>query len=103
MNFSLPIAKVGDYVEVLAYYNVNHVEVKSVRTGMSGTIEWEDLLPVPYDGRCGCLNAGCRCVYETWQAFSTRRSLSGLQNSRQTPVYGGQDIIGMNGIDFDFP
>lgn len=105
-NLSLPIAKVGDYVEVLAHYNVKYVEVKSVRTGVSGTIEWEDLLPVPYDGRCGCLDGGCRCVYETWQAYSARRPLPGLQNSRQIPVYGGVDMNGMNGMNgiyFDFP
>ncbi|QSZ33888.1 hypothetical protein DSL72_005462 [Monilinia vaccinii-corymbosi] len=90
------LAKVGDYVEVLAYYNANQVEVKSVRTGVIGLIEWEDLLPVPYDGKCGCLNGGCRCVYETWQAYSARRPLPAPQSSRQIPVYCKQDTKGMD-------
>ncbi|APA05672.1 predicted protein [Sclerotinia sclerotiorum 1980 UF-70] len=85
---SLPLAKVGDYVEVLAHHNVNQVEVKSIRTGMTGTIDWEDLLPVPYDEKCGCLNGGCRCIYESLQAYSARRPL------RSMPVYGSQDMSG---------
>ncbi|KAF7872413.1 hypothetical protein EAF04_003334 [Stromatinia cepivora] len=83
------LAKVGDYVEVLAHYNVNQVEVKSIRTGMTGTIDWEDLLPVPYDGKCGCLNGGCRCIYESWQPYSARHPL------RSMPIYGSQDMSGM--------
>lgn len=92
--FCSPLAKVGDYVEILAYYNFSQVEVKNLRTSMAGTIDWEDLLPVPYDGKCGCLGVGCRCIYETWQAYSARRP------PRLMPVYGGQDTSGLYGMDF---
>ncbi|CAD6443642.1 d6493974-10b0-4b42-89f9-26135a502656 [Sclerotinia trifoliorum] len=91
---SLPLAKVGDFVEVLAHQNINQVEVESIRTGMTGTIDWEDLLPVPYDGKCGCLSGGCRCIYENWQAYSARHPL------RSVPVYGSQD---MSGLDVTMP
>ncbi|KAF7956696.1 hypothetical protein EAE96_004027 [Botrytis aclada] len=87
--FCSPLAKVGDYVEILANYNVSQVEVKNLRTSMSGTIDWEDLLPVPYDGKCGCLGGECRCIYETWQVYSARRP------PRLMPVYGGQDMSGI--------
>ncbi|KAF5874483.1 uncharacterized protein Bfra_004493 [Botrytis fragariae] len=92
--FSSPLAQVGDFVEILAYYNFSQVEVKNLRTSMSGTIDWEDLLLVPYDGKCGCLVGGCRYVYETWQAYSARRP------PRLMPVYGGQDMSGLYGMDF---
>ncbi|KAM0186471.1 hypothetical protein ACHAPC_004552 [Botrytis cinerea] len=95
--FCSPLARVGDYVEILAYYNVSQVEVKNIRTSMSGTIDWEDLLPVPYDGKCGCLGGGCRCIYETWQAYSARRP------PRLMPVYGVQDTSGIYGMDFTLP
>ncbi|KAI9647280.1 hypothetical protein NHQ30_003663 [Ciborinia camelliae] len=101
-SFCPPLAKVGDCVEVLVHHNVNQVEVENVRTGMTGTIDWEDLLPVPYDGKCGCLSGECRCVYETWKAYSARRPV-GLQTQRSVPLYGGQDMSGMYGMHFDFP
>lgn len=92
-----PLAKVGDYVEVLAHFNVNQAEVKNIRTGMSGTVDWENLLPVPYDEKCGCLIGGCRCIYETWQAYSARRPL------RLMPVSTCPDLNGMYGMVSAFP
>lgn len=101
IGFNPSLVKVGDLVEVIAHYNVSQVEVKSIRTGVIGYIEWDDLLSVPYDGQCGCMNGGCRCVYETWQTYSARRPLPGFKS---IPFYGPQDanMSGMNGMDFEF-
>ncbi|ESZ94372.1 hypothetical protein SBOR_5236 [Sclerotinia borealis F-4128] len=94
MNFYTPLAKVGDYVEVIRHYDVNQLEVKNLRTGITGTMNWEDLLPIPYDGKCCCLDGGCRCVYETWQVYSARRP-PGSQSQKSVPVAGGQDVSGI--------
>ncbi|PQE28508.1 hypothetical protein CJF32_00005596 [Rutstroemia sp. NJR-2017a WRK4] len=66
------LAVVGDLVTVVAHFSVLDAGIKSIRTGLTGVLEWDQVLPVPYDGKCSCITQGCPCIYETFEEFSRR-------------------------------
>jgi hypothetical protein len=76
----------GDFVIIEEHSSSDGVQARNLRTGFKGDLCWEDLLPVPYDGKCICVAEDCRCVYETLEEFSRRRPRKALELKKAAPV-----------------
>ncbi|PMD37396.1 hypothetical protein L207DRAFT_75470 [Hyaloscypha variabilis F] len=64
--------QVGDHVMVIRFEGAKQVIVRNLRGYLQTPVPWTNFFPVPYSGKCACLQGRCRCIYESEETFYER-------------------------------